>query len=889
MKHAKSYLIAALLLAATTAAMAAGKAPKTTTKAEAKVLVARLENGMDVVLAERHAAPVCTVQIWVRCGAMTEEGLLGSGVSHYVEHMLFKGTEKRKARDMDREIRAAGGGHNAYTSTDRTVYHVTLPSKNFDVALDCLSDAVMHSTFPPEECRREKEVIIKEINRGEDSAGRAFHKHVRQLLYRKHPRRHPVIGYRPVFKKITRDDLVGYSNKHYVPNNMILVAVGDFDNAEALARVKAAFKDFGRQRYIAPRVPAEPLQTSPRSMEVRDHHFTSARIMLSWPTVSIAEDDMYPLDLAAAVLGSGRTSRLHLRLVEKEKLAHSVSAGNYTPESRGFFDISARCDEKNVARIIEIIEEEIARLKRGGIRKAEIARVLARNRARDVFRRESVNGLASELGSDFFLTGDVNFSRHYRERIAKITGRQASMALRKYLLPERRNQLVALPQKKTDPATTSTKSKTAAQSQTVVRSKLPGGARLLVYERHEDPIVAISAVFLGGVRYEAADKNGVSNMMAKLLTRGTKRHSAEKLAEVVAESGGSLSGYGGRNSFGVSAKFLSKDVGLALALTAEVLSEPIFPAEEFAKIKKRTLVSIRRRQESIWAVNQMLLDKLLYGAHPYARQAAGSLVSVKDLVRRDAVAFHRRFCRPDNMVLCVSGDVTAERARALALKHFAKFLKPRPDTFAQPEVPVMAALSGANRQQQLRPRSKQAMVTLAFRGVSLRHEDRFPLAVMRAVLSGMGSRLFVELRDKQSLAYAVGFYLDSGLEPGGLVFYIGTKPSEVERSIAAFWKEIDRIRSEPVSDEEINRARNNILGGHVRRRQAVGEVCSGLAYKELYGLKAETYFSEHNMYEKVTKEDILRVAKKYLDKRNYVIAMTLPPLANNAERKKANK
>ncbi len=871
MRQTTTFLSAVLLAALSLPAASAEKS------ADPEVLVTRLANGMDVILAERRAAPVSTVQLWVRCGSMTEEGLLGAGISHYVEHMLFKGTKKRKVRDMDREIRAAGGGHNAYTSTDRTVYHVTLPSKHFDVALDCLADAVMNSTFPAVECKREKEVIIKEINRGEDCPGRAFYRYVRQTLYLRHPRRHPVIGYRPLFVEITRDELVAYYKKHYVPNNMIFVAVGDFDNGKTLAKVKKAFKDFKRRRYIAPRVTPEPAQASPRSLRARDGHFRAARLMVAWPTVSIAGPEMYPLDLGAAVLGGGRTSRLHRRLVEDEKLAYSVSAGNYTPESTGHFQVSARCEEKNVPRVLAVIDEEISRLKTGRIGKAEIARVLARNRARDVFRRESVGGLASELASDFFLTGDVHFSRHYRARLAKVRARDVGKALRKYLVPGRRSQVVVLPEKRVPKRAPTSTPAAGEKVPKVVRFKLPGGARLLVYERHEDPIVAVSAVFLGGVRFEPAGRNGVSDMMAQLLTRGTRRYSAERLAEVVAESGGSLSGYGGRNSFGVSAKFLSEHLPLALELVAEVLAEPSFPAEELAKRKQQTLARIRQRGESIWAVNELLLDELLYAPHPYSRRATGTKKSVAALARRDVVAFHRRFCRPDNMVLCVAGDVTPAAARKLVLKRFARFLVPRAGEFAPPAVPPVPRLKGARRQEQPRPGAKQAMVTLAFRGVSLKHPDRFALSACRSVLSGMGSRLFVELRDKQSLAYAVGCYLDQGLDPGAVVFYVGTKPGEVEKSLAAFWKEIERIKSAPVSDAELGRAKNSILGGQVRRRQRVGAVAQGLAYKELYGQKAETYFTEHQAIEKLTKEDVLAVARRYLDRKNYVIAITRPP------------
>jgi zinc protease len=853
-------------------------APEAAAKPTApKVLVTQLDNGMTVIIAERHAAPVCTVQVWVRCGSTTEEELLGAGVSHYVEHMLFKGTKRRGPRDMDREIRAAGGGHNAYTSVDRTVYYVSLPSRNFDVALDCLSDAVMNSAFDPKECEREREVIIKEINRGEDSPGRAFYKYVRGTLYRRHPRRHPVIGYRPLYERISREQLVGYYRRQYVPNNMIFVAVGDLDTAATLEKIRKAFAAFPRSTYIEPRIPSEPKQVSPRTLTVRDHHFRTARLLIAWPTVSISSPDMYALDMAAMVLGAGRTSRLHRRLVEKDKLVYSVSAGNYTPESTGFFEVSARLEEKNVARAVRIIDEEIARLTSEPVTAEEMRRTLARHRARDVFRRESVEGLASELAGDYFLTGDVNFSRRYLERLAAVTDAEVKRVLAKYLVPAHRNQIVALPPRKSAPRDVTPPAAGDRRAAKLKRLPLPGGARMLVYERHDDPIVAVSAVFLGGVRFEPPEKNGVSDLMAKLLTRGTRNFTAERMDETVAEHGGSLSGYGGRNSFGVTAKFLSADLPLALQLTAEVLARPTFPAEELEKLRTRTLARIRQKQESIWAVNEMLLDRLLYAPHPYSRQASGTEKSVKGITREDLAAFHGEFCRPDNMVLCVAGDVAPERARELVLEQFGDFLKPREKPFRPPEVPAIPELKGGRREEQARPRSKQAMVTLAFRGLSLRDPDRFALGAMRAVLSGMGSRLFDELRDKRSLAYSVGCYTDNGLDPGGVIFYIATKPSQVDTSLEAFWQEIRKIRSEPVSDEEINRARNSMLGALVRRRQRINSICQGLAYKELYGLKAESYFTEKEEIVKLTKDDVLAAAKRYLDEKNYVITVTRPP------------
>jgi zinc protease len=842
-----------------------------------KTLVRILENGLTVILAERHTAPVCNLQVWVRCGSLTEGKLTGAGISHYVEHMLFKGTKKRSLGQMDRDIRRAGGNHNAYTSLEQTVYHVTLPSRNLHIALDCLADAVMNSAFDAEECVKEKEVIIKEINRGRDNPGWAFYYSISQLRHQRDPRRHPVIGYRNIFEKITREQLVAYYQKHYIPNNMFVVAVGDFDAEKTFKQIGEAFKDFQRKEYLPISIPRDPPQASPRSMTVRNGLFQEARVMLSWQTVAMSSPEMYPLDMAAAVLGQGRTSRLHRRLVEKEQVALSVSASNHTPSVPGYFSISARCQEKNVEKVIALMEEELAKLISGGIEKTELQRVKSRLAASEIFQRESVRGLASSLGHDFFSTGNINFSRHYRKRMDKVQAPEVVTALKKYILPFTRSRMVGLPAK--DPTAKPVKeggpgNKTAHGQ--IIHKTLPGGCRLLIYPRSADPIVAISAVFLGGLRYEDPQLSGLSNMMAKLLTRGTKKFSSEQLAEIVADSGGSLHGYGGRNSFGVSAKFLARDLELGLKLTAEVLSNPTFPKEQLEKMRVQSLAGIKRRKERLWTVNDMLLDSSLYQKHPYSQRSMGNAKSVSKIKQTDLVEFHRRFCRSANMVLCVAGDVTVNEVLKLIEKHFSQLLRPRKDLFAAPQVSSPTAITGIIRRSQGMANINQAMVMLGFRGPDLNNDDRFALQGLKVVLSGMGSRLFVELRGKQSLAYAVGCYNDFGLQTGGVIFYIGTKPEQVPQALAAFQKEIATIRNTLVSDEELQRAKNSMLGHQIRRRQSISSIAQGLAYKELYGLQAESYFGENEKIEALTKEDLQAAAKRYLDPKNYVLAITRP-------------
>jgi len=444
-------------------------------------------------------------------------------------------------------------------------------------------------------------------------------------------------------------------------------------------------------------------------------------------------------------------------------------------------------------------------------------------------------------------------------------------------VPERRNLLVVLPGAGQPPETAKPTGPAApAASPQVEHVELPGGGKLLLFERHDDPIVAVSAVFLGGVRFEPEGRNGVSDLMAAMLTRGAAGRSAEQLAERLEACGGSLSGYGGRNSFGVSAKFLSKDLPLALELVNEVLAAPAFADDEFQKLRGRVLARIRRRAEDIEELHSLLQEKAVYSPHPYSRSAEGTAESVGALKREDLVDFHRRFCRPDNMVLCVAGDFRAEDVRRLVPEKLAEFLKPRAEKLALPAVPAVPAIAGEQRREQAMPGAKQALLSLAFRGVDTRNPDRFALEVMRGVLSGMGGRLFGELRDKQSLAYSVGAYLEMGVDPGAAVFYIATEADKLDAALAGIKAQVAAIRDAPVTAEELARSRNALVGAEARRGQSLSGTAQDMAYNQLYGLGAEASLRRIREIEKVSAEDVQAVARRYLDPANCVIVVTRP-------------
>src|SRR3990167_5083569 len=223
------------------------------------VFKTKLDNGMTVILEEDHSARVVAVQMFVRVGS-ADETEKEAGIAHVFEHMLFKGTEKRKVGQIAGEVEAAGGYINAYTSYDNTVYHLAVASRYFDTGLDIISDAIQRSSFHPNELKKELEVVLEEIRMNEDNPGRTLYKNILSTAFTTHPYKRPVIGFTDTVKTFSREQILDFFKKWYIPNNMVLVVVGDFDKNKALDAIKNSFKGFKPDTEPHKPRPAEPSQ-----------------------------------------------------------------------------------------------------------------------------------------------------------------------------------------------------------------------------------------------------------------------------------------------------------------------------------------------------------------------------------------------------------------------------------------------------------------------------------------------------------------------------------------------------------------------------------------------------------------------------------------------------
>ncbi|MEZ4215929.1 MAG: pitrilysin family protein [Myxococcota bacterium] len=845
-----------------------------------------LPNGLEILLREAHAAPVASLQIWAKVGS-ADEGPGEEGLAHFHEHMLFKGTERRGVGDVAGEIEGAGGRVNAYTTFDVTVYYATLPSDALDVGVDVLVDAVRHSTFDPAEVKREVEVVLEEIRRSEDAPDHVLSDLAFANAYRAHAYGRPILGSAENVASFDRAKVERFFRRWYAPDNLVVVAAGDFDARDLAARIEAAFagaEPAGARRARA----SEPAQQGLRTrVAVRD--FERARLDLSWRAPSFADDDATHLDLLSFVLGEAESSRLVRRVKETRGIVDRIDTSCYTPLDPGLFTVDVKCESERAAEAIEAVVEEVERVRVEPVSLAELERARANFLATESFERESVSGMASKLGHFHVLARDHRREQRYFELVRSATPDDLLRAARTWLAPEHlcttallaRADVDALDDARAADAVArglarATRRRAALPRRTpgrdVVTYDLGGGAELHVLPSHDAPVVAGRAAFLGGLLAETPETSGLTSFLTALWMRGTEGRSAADFARAVENLAAEVDGFSGRSSLGMTFECTSDQLAPTLDLFAEALLEPAFDEAELERERREVLAAIDRRADRIAQRAFLLFQRTLYAHHPYRMPLGGERESVAAFDVDDAIAHHERLVRRGNLAFGVAGDVDPDAvARAIASRLDALegdgFAERWPAADPAPNAPLFA---------EERADREQAHYVLGFRGVAIDDADRFALELLAQVLTGQSGRLFLELRDRQSLAYSVSATNVEGLAPGFFSVYIATAPAKLAQARAGLERELARLVDEPVGEDELARAKRFLTGNHAIDRQRSAARAAHLALDARYGLGplAALAYPEH--VAALSSADVQRVARRILDWNARVEALVHP-------------
>ena len=813
-----------------------------------------LPNGLVVLLKPDRSAALASVQVWVRTGSIHEGTKLGAGLSHFLEHMLFKGTDRRMARDISASVQAHGGYINAYTTFDRTVYYIDLPCEHTGVAIDILADAVLHSTLPEDEIVRERDVILREIAMTQDDPEDRLSEALFSTAFREHPYRYPVIGHRDVFAAVMRDDLVAYYRTRYVPNNLVVVIAGDIDPAGVRADIEKHFGAVPRAALASVPVPDEPLQLAPRAQH-RFEEVELTRAFLAWQIPGLAHPDAPLLDLLATILGHGDSSILWREVRDWAHLVHTVDAYSWNPGNAGLFSISFTCDAVRREPAVAAIERTLARCAERGFTSGQLKKAIRQLTVAEINTRKTMSGQAARLGLAEVVIGDLDYGRTYFERLAAAAPADVRRVLQTHLVPSRLTS-VSL-----NPKGTATKKAAAAVRAAVPdfeEIKLANGARLLLQPDPRLPNLHFRLACLGGLSHEAPDKRGATALLATLLTKDTKVRTAAEVAQAIEEVGGSFQPFAGNNAFGLAVEVLPTDASLALKILADAALAPAFAKKTFAVERDAQLAELQQDADDVVTFGRKLVRRKFFGAHPLAVDPTGDEAGLRVLTPADLAALHRALMVAPNLVLAVAGDFNPKQLAPRLRAFLEKFPRTSPPVAARRFTGPAAVGDFVEKQ----PR-EQAVVFQAFPGPCLRMDDFYVGEVADELFSGMAARLFERVREEKGLAYFVRSARITGLEAAMFYFYAGTAPATAAEVLAEIDAEIARVRAGGVKEAELRRCQVRLRAARRQSLQANGARAMHAALNVLYGLPVNDWKNYDARIDSVTRDDLARFVKKY--------------------------
>ena len=842
-----------------------------------------LPNGLTVLVKRDRSAPVVAIVTYVKAGYFDETDDV-VGISHVLEHMYFKGTPTRAVGEIARQTKAVGGYLNAATIYDHTVYYTVVPSSGFVEALDVQADAFANSQIDAGELAKELEVIIQEAKRKSDNPGAVTSETLYELLHDRHRMRRWRIGREPGLRALTREHMIRFYRNFYHPANTVLSIVGDVDPDVVMREVMARHG----------RLPAgEPLRT-PGPMEEGlpgfryrelDGDIAQAQVAFGWRTPGTLHPDTPALELLAVALGSGRASRFY-RGVRERKLATSVSAYDYTPTELGVFVAHAETPGATLPDAARALWAEIRAVREDGIGALELERARRIFESRWIRRLEDMEGQANYL-AEWEAAGSWTLGERLFERLMTVTAGEVREAARVHLDPDHAGVIVyrprgvapvaadagamrALLDDAPDATIAASAPVTAAPLQAPARLVLDrtegdvhvfrtgAGVPVLVRVKPGSPLAHVGVWAQGGASEEREANAGVTQLLIRAAVKGTRRRTSAQVAEDGELLGGSVSGGVGGESFGWSISVPSARVAAACELLADVSQHPRLEQETLDTERTIAVGELRAMRDDMYRWPMRMATQVAFAGHAYGIPASGTEESLASLDAGALRDWHREHFLHGDVVIGIVGDGVPAELAEVAARHFDALVPGKATRLSKPQWP-----DHVEERSEQRDKAQSALVMM-FPGPSREDDDRFAVALIASVASGLGGRFFDELRDRQSLAYTVHAFASERKLAGTFAAYIATSPDKEQAAREGLLKEFAKLRTEPVTAEELSRAQTYAIGVHAIRQQGGGALLGDMIEAWMYGSLAELSEFEDRV-RAVTAERMMQVARQYFD------------------------
>ncbi|MEH2446677.1 MAG: pitrilysin family protein [Nostoc sp.] len=890
----------------TNAATPTAAAPVSTLSFTQGVKKTVLDNGLTVLTKEVHTAPVVSVQVWYKVGSRNE--VKGeNGISHQLEHLMFKGTTDRPVQ-FGRLFSALGSQFNAFTSYDETAYFGTVQRDKLEALLTLEADRMENSLVGTEQLASEKRVVISELQGYENSPGYRLDRAVMRDAFPSRAYGLPVGGTKADVEKFTVEQVRNYYQTYYSPENATLVITGDFATEPVLKVVEETYGKLPKPAKTAVAKNSAQVSASTsvakKATIVLKQPGSAALLQAVYPLPDIKHPDVPAIDVMDAILTGGRSSRLYQALVESG-LASSVSGGAAELIEPGWYEINATAAAgQELGKIAQVLQESLAKLQQQPVTTEELNRAKTQLQASYILGNQDITSQASQLGYNQTVAGDYRYIEKYLAAIAKVTPAEVQQAAKTYLNPAK--QTIGFfeptqpdgkpgtssagsgrtvenfsPGKPVDPAELAKYLPPATSATDSGKQSLPeeftlnNGLRVLLLSDRNLPTINLSGQIDAGSEFDGNQKAGLANLTATNLMNGTQTKNALTLAKTLEDRGADLNFGASREGVSVSGEGLSVNLPILIQTLADVLKNATFPADQLELSRQRALISLKVQLDDPRGLGRQVFQQAIYPEnHPF--HSFPTAESLKSVTRDDLLGFYQTHYRPDTTTIAIVGDFDPVKVKALLNQAFGKWQA----TGKQPVLKIASVSlpQTLTRLNKLIPGKTEAVTYIGYNGIARKDPRYYAALVLNQVLGGdtLSSRLGTEVRDRQGLTYGIYSGFAAGINPGPFLIQMQTAPGDTQKAIASTLALLKQLREQGVTEAEFNAAKRSITNSYPVDLANPSDVSSIILSNAVLGLSRAEIREFPQQIQAVTMAQMQQAIEDLIKPENLVIVTAGP-------------
>ncbi len=845
-----------------------------------------LKNGLTVLTKEVHTAPVVSVQVWYRVGSRNEKAG-ENGISHQLEHLMFKGTTDRPVQ-FGRLFSALGSQFNAFTSYDETAYFGTVQRDKLEALVTLEADRMESALVGAEQLTSEKRVVISELQGYENSPGYRLNRAVMRAAFPKRAYGLPVGGTKADVQQFTLEQVRNYYNTYYSPDNATLVITGDFATEPVLKTVQKTFGKLPKRakqdnqtkgnssktgspssnNTSTPKTTPSPssnnTSTAKKSPIVLKEPGSAALLQVVYPLPNLTHPDVPAIDLMDVILTGGRSSQLYQALVESG-LASSVGASPSELIEPGWYEINVTAAPgQQLSKIALVLEQSLTKLQQKQVTAEELNRAKTQLQASFVLGNQDITSQATQLGYNQTVAGDYRYVEGYLKTIAKVTAADVQRVAKTYLNPAKQtigffeptlpggkpgsssggsNRTVEnfSPGKPVDPAELAKYLPPATSATASTQQPLPeqfilkNGLRVFLLPDHSVPTVNLSGQIDAGAEFDTNQKAGLASFVASNLINGTQTKNALTLAKTLEDKGVSLGFSASREGVGISGNGLSANLPILIQTLADVVQDATFPDKQLELTRQRALTSLKVQLDDPRGLGRRVFQQAIYPEnHPF--HSFPTEESLKSVTRADVLRFYEEHYRPDTTTIALVGDFDPNQVKALLNKAFGKWqTQGKPPTLNLPQVSLPQTMKQLSS---VIPGKTEAVTYIGYNGISRKDSRFYSALVLNQILGGdtLSSRLGTEVRDRQGLTYGIYSGFATGVNPGPFLIQMQTAPGDAQKAITSTLALLKQLREQGITEAELNTAKRSITNNYPVELANPGNVAGMILENAVYGL-----------------------------------------------------